>query len=174
MAWPPCGDAHDTSAQTSAVYVADVLEERHPVLSGRVRIAGSGELPRWVPTLRGLSVREGDRVLVARAAGSDEPTVVGVLDGLRPRQAVPVDARTIELRPGEVLSIHSADGRPLLELRPSDAGPVLCLADPDLTLDVPGALRLLADRIELRARHGGVTVDARDDVALRGEVIHLN
>ena len=94
--------------------------------------------------------------------------------GLEPRSRTTTDAGRIELRADEVVSIEAADGRPLLEVHDSASGPVLRLASPDLTLDVPGALRLLADQLELRARDGGATIEARDDVEIRGEVIHLN
>lgn len=158
----------------SAMRVAEVLDDRHPALAGRVQIAEPDGPPRWVPTLQGLAARQGDRVLVARPTGAAEPVVVGVLDGYRPRASGPTQARVIELRADEALAIHAADGRPLLEVRQSDTGPVLRLASSDLTLDVPGALRVLADQIELRARDGGAKIEARNDVEIRGEVIHLN
>jgi hypothetical protein len=158
----------------SGMRVAEVLDDRHPALAGRVRIAGPDERPVWVPTLQGLAVRRGDRVLVARPAGIAEPVVVGVLDGYRPRATEPVHAHAIELRPDEALAITAADGRPLLEVLPSDTGPVLRLSSPDLTLDVPGTLRVLADELELRARDGAARIEARNDVEIKGEVIHLN
>lgn len=158
----------------SAMRVAEVLDDRHPALAGRLQIAEPDEPPRWVPTLQGLAARRGDRVLVARPVGAAEPVVVGVLDGYRPRASGPTHARVMELKPDEAIAIHAADGRPLLEIHPSDAGPVLRLASADLTLDVPGTLRMLADQLELRARDGAAKIEARNDVEIRGEVIHLN
>ncbi len=154
--------------------VAEVLDDRHPALVGRVKALVAGQPPRWLPTLRGLAVRQGDRVLITQPRGITEPVVVGVLDGYRPRPTVATQARPLALRSDEVVSIQTNDGRPLFDLYASDAGPVLRLATDDLTLDVPGALRVLADRLELRARDGGATIAARDDVEIRGEVIHLN
>lgn len=157
-----------------AMRVAEVLDDRHPALAGRVKIAEPDGPPRWVPTLQGLSAREGDRVLVARPTGAAEPVVVGVLDGYRPRTPAPTRARVIELRPDEAIAIQASDGRPLLEVLPSAKGPVLRVASDDLTLDVPGALRVEADQLELRARDGTARIEARDDVEIKGEVIHLN
>jgi len=177
------------AAPEPAMQVAEVLDDRHPTLEDRVQIVGPSKsfgaagdeldrpprrAPCWVPVLRGLTVRRGDRVLTCRPLGWNEPVVVGVLDGLEPRSRTTTDAGRIELRADEVVSIEAADGRPLLEVHDSASGPVLRLASPDLTLDVPGALRLLADQLELRARDGGATIEARDDVEIRGEVIHLN
>jgi len=158
----------------SAMRVAEVLDDRHPALAGRVQIAEPDGPPRWVPTLQGLAARQGDRVLVARPTGAAEPVVVGVLDGYRPRTPAPAHARVIELRADEVVAIQAADGRPLLEILPSERGPVLRLAGEGLTLDVPGALRVLADQLELRAREGAAKIEARNDVEIKGEVIHLN
>jgi hypothetical protein len=158
----------------SAMRVAEVLDDRHPALAGRVQIAEPDGPARWVPTLQGLAVRRGDRVLVARPTGAAEPVVVGVLDGYQPRSPQPAHARVIELRADEAVAIHAADGRPLLEVLPSERGPVLRLAGQDLTLDVPGTLRLIADELELRARDGAAKLEARNDVEIKGEVIHLN
>jgi hypothetical protein len=45
--------------------------------------AGAGG-SAWLPTLHGIPVREGDRVLVTQPSNAPEPVVVGVIDGFAP------------------------------------------------------------------------------------------
>lgn len=164
----------DCAEPAGTMRVAEVVDDRHPALHGRVQVA-ERDLPlRWIPTLMGLSVRRGDRVLLTHPVGSSEPVVVGVLCGYHPRVPLAKGKRAIELRADESVVIQTTDGRPLLEIESSDQGPILRLASPDLTLDVPGTFRLSAAAIDLRADEGMVKVQARDDVQIQGEVIHLN
>lgn len=156
------------------VQLAEVLDDQHPSLQGRVQVHTSASAARWVPVLRGLAVCRGDRVLVSRVVGLDEPVVVGVLDGLAPRSEPRQPTHEIALNADQAVAIVATDGRPLLEIHDSARGPVLRLTTDDLTLDVPGALRVLADQLELRARDGGVAIEAAHDVEIKGEVIHLN
>ena len=54
------------------------------------------------------------------------------------------------------------------------AGTVVGDATVDLEIETPGALKLTAGSIELRAKQGEVRVAASDDVIVTGEQIHLN
>jgi hypothetical protein len=44
----------------------------------------------------------------------------------------------------------------------------------DLGIDVPGHLRLTGASLELRATDGSTEIEARDDVIVQAETIHLN
>jgi hypothetical protein len=158
--------------------VAECVDAVHPVLAGRVRVrwraAGLTE-ERWVPTLFGVTVRVGDRVLLTQPANFDEPVAMGVLDGFAERPKAPLRAsHDLKVARDEAVRVAGADGRPLLEIVQEDHGPVVRLLDGDVNLEVAGGLRLDAQRIELHARRGGVEVRASDDVVVQGETIRLN
>lgn len=170
---------------TGASLVAECLEAKHPTLQGRVRVRwsdGTGdrsdardERTRWVPTIQNLPVREGDRLLLVRAANWDEPIAVGVLDGFARRPEPKRDEKaTLELRRDECVRVRSRDGHGLVELHQSDEGPVVRLLQKDVDVELPGDLRLTAEDIALRARQGRVSVRATDDVVLEGETVRLN
>ena len=159
--------------------VGKCLDARHPSLLGRGRIAwrrpGGGEVQRWLPTLTGVVLREGDRVVLAQPANFDEPIVMGVLDGFTPRpEAEAPRGPSLVLERDELLRVTTAEGRVLLEICPEETGPVVRLASEGLDLDLPGTLRLCADAIELNARRGPVRVTASDDVVIKGEIVELN
>lgn len=154
------------------------MEDQHPVLLGRVRVhwkALEGDGDAWVPVLRHVSVRPGDQVLLSRPENGLEFVVVGVVDGFahRPRPQQRASAR-LELKADEVVCIEDARGRPLLELRAGESGPVVRLVQKDLALEVDGALAFRADSIRMHAREGAIEIDAADDICLKGEVINLN
>lgn len=103
--------------------IGECVDDRHPVLRGRVRVRIPGDEgePRWLPTLQGLALRVGDRVLLVRPGNGEEWIVTGVIDGFAARPRIePTIAARLELRQDEALSIVSADGQPLVEL---SAGP---------------------------------------------------
>ena len=158
--------------------VAEVVDDRHPTLLGRVLLrwtVGAQRRERWVPTLHGLPVRRGDRVLLQQPANCCEPVVIGVLDGYATRSdEVAKDAARIELRPDEAVRLCDHRGRPLLELREGERGPVVQLCSPDLELAIPGDLDLRAKSVRVHAEDGSATVTAERDVVLRGETVHLN
>lgn len=164
---------------TSAPIVGECVRTDHPTLTGRalVRIPESGgsAVELWLPTLMGLAVRPADRVLVLVPANHAEAVVVGVLDGfaLRPEPRRETSA-SIALQPDERLVVTAANGQELLEIHLSSKGPVVRLLQPDVDVDVPGALRVRAQSVRLEAKTGGVQVQAQDDVVLRGETIKLN
>jgi hypothetical protein len=159
--------------------VGECHDDNHPSLAGRVLvriIRGSSEqLERWMPTVQGLSVRTGDRVLVTTPANFYEPVVVGVLDGFTVRhKAEKRPAATVSLKPDESLRIESQSGKPLVEVYESSGGPVVRLIDQDADIEIEGALRISAKRLELVAREGTATIAAGGDVIVNGETIQLN
>jgi hypothetical protein len=141
----------------------------------RISAAGVPDVEAWLPTLQGLAVRPGDRLIVVSPSNHPEPVVVGVLDGfaLRPEPRRET-AATITLQPDERILVTAASGQDLLEVHLSGTGPVVRLLQPDVDLDVPGDLRVRARAVRLEARMGKVEVEAHDDVVLRGENVKLN
>lgn len=83
-------------------------------------------------------------------------------------------AAALVLEGDESVTLTTADGRALVELYQGRDGPVVRLADEDVHLELPGALRIDARQICLFAKGGGIEVAAEDDVHVRGEVVHLN
>lgn len=160
----------------SGPLVGTCTEDRHPVLAGRVRIryevAGQAQ-ERWMPCLTQVVVRQDDRVLFLVPTNLGEPVVVGVLDGLRERQAEPKDVPCLEVKMDERLRIVDDAGLPLLDIQRTEGRLELKLAQPGADLAVPGTLRMTADTIALEARRGMV-LRAGDDVIVRGETISLN
>lgn len=157
--------------------VAEVVDERHPSLLGRVRVAwseGAQRRQRWVPCLRGLAARTGDRVLLQHPRGAREPVVVGVIDGFEERPAPRLSGPSLELQADEGLTVYGHRGRPLLQVREGAHGPLVRLLRADVGLEVDGAFSLTARSIQLSATGGDARVEARDDVVVRGELIHLN
>lgn len=168
-----------TPAVPPGPLVGECVDDRHPTLTGRVLVRLTGEqgsmVETWVPTLQGISVRPRDRVLLLRAENWAELAVIGVIDGFSRRPPVTeIDAAKIQLRAGERVRIESKDGVPLVDVVQGAAGPVLKILSTDVDLELPGALRVRADSIELVARAGEVRVDATDDVIVKGETIQLN
>jgi hypothetical protein len=159
--------------------VAACTDDRHPSLVGRVRVAwkaddGQGH-ERWFPTVRGLAVRTGDRVLVSRPHNWPELIVTAVVDGFDERPVIePVEAARLELRPDEVVVVADGRGRPLLEIRDAEGGPVLRLRQPGLSLEAPGHLSVKADAITLQSEVGPVRIQSNAQVAIEGETILLN
>ncbi len=154
------------------------VAEEHPTLAGRVLVRFErerGTSEQWLPCLLQVRPREGDRLLVIRAAGSAEAIVAGVVDGYRRR--VDPDVRVANVRTvqdDESVRIQGPDGRGLVEVRASERGCVVTLLSPDATLSGQRSLAIEADEVTIRARQGGVSVSATDDVVVRGETINLN
>src|SRR5690606_25466973 len=105
---------------TAGQLVADCIDDRHPTLVGRICIRvvlpEGSTVERWVPTLRGLAVRVGDRVLVTKPINWAEAVVIGMLDGFA-RRVRPVDVRgELTLAAGEVVRVCDARGAALAEI----------------------------------------------------------
>jgi hypothetical protein len=159
--------------------LATCLEDRHPVLTGRVLVRCETSLGQpcqtWAPTLKGLSVRPADRVLVLKLPRELEPVVVGVLDGFTRRAEPPKQvAQVLAMKPDEVLQINAENGQRLVQITRNQDGPVIRMLHTDSQVELPGKLCLSAHAIEMRARSGGVRIEANDDVEIVGETIHLN
>jgi hypothetical protein len=116
----------------------------------------------------------GDRVLVSGIEGSAEPVVTGVLDGHAERPRPTLHGPALELRDDEALTVVGHRGRPLLQIRQGERGPIVRLLQADVGIEVDGALSLEASAIRMRATRGDFDIEARDDVVVRGELIHLN
>jgi hypothetical protein len=160
-------------------FVGECLDTRHPTLAGRVLIrwadARGAVRERWLPTLHGLAIQQTDRVLAQQPSNWSEPIVTGVIDGYAQRPDVPrASVATIALKSDEAILVTTTEGAPLLELRGTDQGPVARLLTMDADIEAPGQLRLSAKGIELNATEGSVTINASDDVTVKGESIRLN
>lgn len=165
-------------SRSSGTWVAEVIDDHHPDLVGRVSVrwfdtAEAQTVTRWLPTLSGLPVRHGDRVTVQQPDNWPEPIVFGVIDGYARREAERYGAH-IELRKDEVIEIRGHRGTPLVAIHEGEAGPVVRILSKDLGIDVPGHLRLTGATLELRATEGSTEIEARDDVVVQAETIHLN
>jgi hypothetical protein len=157
--------------------MGEVTATVHPVMAGRVRVSVPGAEPgeeAWVPVLAGVSVREGDRVLLARPANMADPVVIGVLDGFPRRPTPPRPSAGLVLGKGEVVTIAAPDGTALVEIGAAETGPVVRVLQEDVDVELPGKLRVSAASIELVATRGEVKVAAQDDVVVVGENIQLN
>lgn len=175
----PAFVAHAASgAPPGACLTGVCIDERHPSLLGRVRVRwklehGMGDA--WVPVLQSVVVRTGDRVLLSQPLNEPEPIVVGVVDGFAHRPAAARQtAAQLVLRADEVMRVDDARGRALLELRGSEAGPVVRLLSNHVAIEVDGKLAFSAAAIRLEARQGTIEIEASEDVCVKGEVVHLN
>ena len=166
-------------ANPHSALVGECSEERHPTLTGRVRIrwkGGDGQsCEEWLATLHGITVRVADRVMLLHPANWPEPIIVGVVDGfaVRPEYAR-VPGPSVPLARDEACYVTTVDGEKLLEIYQTESGPVVRLLTGDVNLELSGKLRIEAESIELNAKKGGATITATDDIVLRGEMIALN
>lgn len=173
------GELADLPSSPAGTWAAEVIDDRHPDLVGRVEVrwrdhAGAQSKQRWVPTTWGLPVRRGDRILLQQLENWPEPIVVAVIDGYVRRQPGRHVPRRIELRTDEAVEIHGHRGTPLVSIHEGESGPVVRILSEDLHVDVPGHLRLTGRTVELQATEGSAEIEAHDDVVVRGETIHLN
>ncbi len=150
--------------------VAEVVQARDPGRGGRVLVRWSSEAGRvqqaWACTMAGVEPQPGQHVLLSHPSNWPEPVVTGCL-------AVEGHA-SLRLQPGQHLTIEDAEGQPLVHLHGSEGGPVMKFAQPDVSLQAAGKLRLIAEGIELQAAKAGVTVQAEGDTVVRGRTIQLN
>jgi hypothetical protein len=160
-------------------FVVECMDAHHPTLQGRALVRwespGREAVEAWVPTLHGLAIRKGDRLLLQTPCGANEPIVMGVIDGFLPRpEPARVVGTQLELKPDEVFQVRTEDGQPLIEVIRDAAGPVVRLLQSDTRLELQGKLSITAAELELKASNGQVRIEASDDVNLVGELIHLN
>ena len=158
--------------------IGECIDSEHPSLKGRVQVTWTHDGPEqraWVPTLTGLALRAGDRVLLTRPSNHDEPVVIGVLDGLVTRRdAAKERGPALELKSDEALRVHAHDGTPILEVTATDRGPAVRLLESQGRVIFPGKLSMQAEGIEFEATKGEVTITASGDVRVEGEVVRLN
>ena len=173
-------DPEPRAADIAGPLVGECLDPHHPSIVRRALIAwtdgqGGEERRHWLPTLQGLSLRRGDRVLLMRPKNYEEAVIVGVLDGFVRRE--PVDAArgpVVELKPDEVVTVTDEAGRPVAELRQGDGGPSIALIGDDCRLEVAGRLILSGRDVVITAREGNAAVEAAGDVDIKAETINLN
>ncbi len=150
----------------------------HPVLSGRIRVhyeVSGQKLEQWLPTLHGMTFRKNDRVLIQFPQNAEEPIVTGVIDGYEKRPDIERDGGpSLTLENDESVKILSREGARILEVFPSEQGPVIRLCSKDTCIDLDGKLSIRAEEIELFASQGKVALSATDDVVVQGEEIRLN
>lgn len=157
--------------------IGECIEVQHPTLVGRVHIRWQDiELyEKWLPTLHGITVRKGDRVLILSPVNWIEPLVIGVVDGFALRPEIQrISASSIKLERDESIRVTTPEGEQLLEIYYEDAGPVVRLLKDDVELDLKGNLRLNAKSIELNAKRGELRIKAVDDVVIDGENVKVN
>ncbi len=166
-------------ARGGGTLVAEVVDDASPEVPGRVLARwsepGGAGAERWLAVLAGVTVRVADRVLLACPANWPEPVVAGVLSGfpVRPPEARRAGA-IVALRGDECVRVEAASGSAICEVFEGAAGPVVRLCQPDVKVEIAGALRIAAATIELEARAGEARVSATDDVVVRGERVRLN
>lgn len=157
--------------------IGECIEVQHPTLIGRVRIRWQDKewQEKWLPTLHGITVRNGDRVLIMSPVNWIEPLVIGVVDGFARRpeiQRSPVNSLKIER--DESIRVTTPEGEQLLEIYYEDVGPIVRLLKDDVELNLKGNLRLNAKSIELNAKRGELRIKATDDVVIDGENVKVN
>ena len=162
----------------SSVVVGEVMETQHPLRPGRVlvswRDAQRQTMTEWLLPERHLTLRAGDRVLLALPEGWNEFIVTGALGGEPTApQAPPEHERRVTLQPGEVVRFVGHDGQPLVTVRQSPDGPVVELGEGNVELKAARTLRLSAQKVEITASTG-IDVRADGDTVVRGRTIRLN
>jgi hypothetical protein len=168
----------------SGSVVGECLDTHNPNLPGRVLVRArdrDGEaMTGWLPVMADVRIRVGDKLLLDKPDNWPEPVVVGAIAGLerpeRRSERDPSDAGApgLQLEPGQAIVIAGPTGEALLELSSTSEGIRIGLLSNEVELDAAGCLRFGADRIELRAREGGVDVRTEGDVVVRGKTIRLN
>jgi hypothetical protein len=171
--------AAGSTISAAAPLVGECLRTDHPTIAGRVLVriptGDAAATDLWLPMLHGMAVRPGDRLLIVTPSNHPEGVAIGVIDGFALRPEPGRDTlSTITLQADERILVKAASGQDLLELHQSDSGPVVRLLQPDVDLDIPGALRVRAKSVRLEASTGKFEIEAQDDVVLRGETVKLN
>lgn len=161
-----------------SVIVGEVVETRHPERPGRVLVQWRSRdrqpMTEWLLPERHLSLRIGDRVLLALPEGWNEWIVTGALGGEPTAAMAPPDhERQVVLEPGEVVRFVAHDGRPLVTVRQSPEGPLVELGDGNVELKAGQTLRLSGKTVEITAS-SGIDVRTEGDTVVRGRTIRLN
>jgi hypothetical protein len=140
---------------------------------------------RRLIALEGLRIEPRDKVLVTSPINSKEAVIIGVLERKNEsRQESPAvihsespsceHQEVVTARHGGSIRIVREDGRPLIDICDGENGPIIRLCGDDAQLDVPGHLRIAADKLDLTSRRGDVRIRADEDVVVEGDIIRLN
>ena len=131
-------------------------------------------MTEWLLPERHLTLRTGDRVLLALPEGWNEWIVTGALGGEPTAPTVPPDhAHQVTLEPGEVVRFMAHDGQPLVTVRQSPDGPLVELGEGNVELKAGRTLRLSAQTVEITAS-SSIDLRADGDTVVRGRIIRLN
>ena len=159
--------------------IGTCLDTTHPTLHGRCLVfwidATGLHHQEWLPCLQDIKPKQYDRVLLQQPANWFEPVICGILDGLKgPVDHEPVPGPSLRLDRNKALHIQDSEDNPILQIEQGEAGPTLRLLNDDVNIEIKGRLRLAARDIQLAARRGEINLQAKDDVRVQGEMIHLN
>lgn len=160
------------------------IEETHPEREGLYRVEyvnDAGETVRsWAEALRGVRVRQDDRVLLAQPLNRQEPIILGIVGFSE--TASPDEASGFEVRENNVvvlkgdmpIQVVTHDGRKLVEIGKSMHGPTIRICQRDATINLPGTLSISAGELKLHSHSGDVRIDADREVSIKGDLIRLN
>lgn len=167
----------EPGGQHSPVLVGRCLEGMDQHHAGRVLVAfpnRQGQMEsQWLTVLRGVGIGPGDDLLLVQPGNWPLPVVLGAI-GAGEAAGQPTVTSTVEVGKHESIELKTADGATLLAVSAGPSGPVVQLANEDLTLAVRGKLELRAASIDLRAESGAMELHAADDVIVQGDKIRLN
>lgn len=170
----------------SGTLVGECLDTHNPHLPRRVFVRARDEdgnqVSAWLAVLDQLRIRPGDKLLLSKPDNWPEPVVLGVLAGLeRPSDADPAPRSPaaagdpqLRLEPGQSVVITNPEGQPMLSLSATAQGPRVELLAANVSFDMPGCVRIGAERIELHSREGGVDIRSDGDTVVRSRIIRLN
>lgn len=168
----------EPDGQHSPVLVGRCLEGTDQHHAGRVLVAfpnRQGQMEsQWLTVLRGVGICPGDDLLLVQPGNWPLPVVLGAIGTGEAAAIQPTVTSTVEVGKHESIELKTADGATLLAVSAGPSGPVVQLANDDLTLAVRGRLELRAASIDLRAESGAMELRAADDVIVQGDKIRLN
>ena len=177
------------AVKENGMIVGEIVDTHHPHLPGRIFVRWWETVDRertaWLHYERHLSLRQGDRVLLAFPSGWGEGVVIGALS--RPGETAKVETQTeipssevqsepitLPLEPGQTIEIVSHEGQPLLSIRQGRNGPIVQLPGDNAELSARRSLRISADSVEIAAGAGGVNVRTEGEAVTRARIIRLN
>ncbi len=129
----------------------------------------------------GLTINEGDEVLLLKPVGSPEPIIIGKLASIGPHSSIKLDSGHTLLIEKEsegsntpIIKLKQPDGSLALEIHLAEKKPRIYLPSKDLSLDLEGRLKISARSIDLVSKLGNVNVKANDDFKVNAERIWFN
>ncbi len=171
----------------SGTLVGECLDTHNPHLPRRVlvraRDVDGKPVSAWLAVLDQLRIQPGDKLLLSKPDNWPEPVVLGVLAGLERPDAPDVADRPeassggdpqLRLESGQSVVITNPEGVPIMSLSATARGPRVELLAANVSFDMPGVVRIGAERIELHSRAGGVDIRSDGDTIVRSRIIRLN